>query len=90
MHIATSLFIAGIFFAENAPPSADRIRVMQEAHAREHARAHRAIPQVWQRLPFPKPEPTLSEEDRSRLERALERFVYERPGELVDLRKVRP
>jgi hypothetical protein len=87
----TSLFIA-LFCAtaEEKLPSADHVRVVQEAQQRERSRAIRAVPQLRRKLPIERPAPTLMDQERTELRHAVERFVRERPDDVVDLRKVQP
>jgi hypothetical protein len=88
--LATAALITASCLAENDPPSRDHIRILQEAHIREHARAIRAIPRPRYKLPIARPAPRLSEEERAELKAAIERFVRERAGVLVDIRKAQP
>jgi hypothetical protein len=82
-----ALFCAAV---EEKLPSADHVRVIKEAEQRERSRAMRAVPQLRRRLPVERPAPTLSDQERTELRHAVERFVRERPGDIVDLWKVQP
>ena len=89
--LVTDLLIAAICFAENAMPSADHIRVLQQAYARQHASAIRAVPPTRPHLPLPRPASTLSESERAELRDAVEQFVREHANKpVLDLRQVRP
>jgi hypothetical protein len=67
----TSIFIALLFAGtQQRPPSAEHIRVIQEAHRREHSRAIRAIPRPRHRLSIERFEPKLTEDKRLELKTA--------------------
>jgi hypothetical protein len=91
------LLIALCFHCEERPPSADHISRLHEAHQRERTRAIRAIPPTRSSLqlsslqheavPIGTLRAPLSEAERLDLKAAMRRFVRERAGELVDVRR---
>jgi hypothetical protein len=89
VNLVTIMMLAGMYIGPDLIPShePDHIARIQESQLRERLGARPVEPAG--RLPLSKLPPTMTAEERAELREAVERFVRERPGEIIDLRKVK-
>jgi hypothetical protein len=81
LEIALLIVSSYLLPAEKAQ-SAEHIRVMQEAHQREHARAIRTIRPDRPRVSMDHAPMVLTDKARVELKAALEQYVREQPSEV--------
>ena len=78
------LFVLAALLGYQPAPSPNRILILQEAQARVISRS--ALTDQPVKLQPAAAQREMSVHERQELREALERFIQERPGQLVDLR----
>jgi hypothetical protein len=88
VNLVTGIRLAGLYITAEPMPSQEpeHITRIQESQQRERLRARPVEPR--RRLPLLKQPATMTAQERAELQEAVERFVREHPGEIVDLRNV--